>query len=197
MEVERRRDERVRFACAVLVVVVSVEDERDDAPVDVAQRAVPKVRPDERKGALLIPVRRREQRQGVEVAAVFSLPLEEERRDPVVVLVGGLTMRERSEDQDVVVTIAYAPERREEDVGVQLRRPALIEKQASERFAIGVRSRSSGLRIKPTCLLEIKGRGSGGSGSRPFAPRNTEKTSDGSGLPAASARHRSRCRSFP
>ncbi len=121
MEVERRRDQRVRLARAVEVAIVALEEERSDPPVHVATGAVPEVGAHEGEGALLAPVRGGEEQRGVEVAAVLPCALEVERREPVVVLGRRLAVRERAEDEDAVLAIADAPRDREEDVGIHLR----------------------------------------------------------------------------
>ena len=94
----------------------------------------------------------------MEVAAVLAAALEEDRREPVVVLGGRLAMGERTEDEHVVLAIADAPREGEQDVGVHVRRAALVEEQRGERLAVGLRRRLAGLRIEAARVLEVERR---------------------------------------
>src|SRR5207244_1603634 len=105
----------------------------------VGSRAIAEVRADEGEGALLVPVRRREEQRRVEVPAVLARALEHERRDPVVVLARRLAVRERAEDEQVRLLVAHAPGEREEHVGVDLRRAALVVHEPEERLAVLLR----------------------------------------------------------
>ena len=72
----------------------------------------------------------------MEVAAVLAGALEEQRREPVVVLAGRFAVDDRSRDDDMGVPVAHAPERREDDVHVELQRAAPVVEEAVEPLGV-------------------------------------------------------------
>src|SRR4029077_11395125 len=135
---EERWNERVRPPAALDVAVVAVKEEGRHARVHARTRAVTKVGADEREGALCPPVRRREEQRRVKVPPVLAPPLKEERREPVVVLAGRLAVNKRPGDHHVVLSVADAPERRKQDVHIELQRtPAVIEEAVESLGVLG------------------------------------------------------------
>jgi hypothetical protein len=70
------------------------------------------------------------------VSSVLAGALEDQRREPVVVLERGLPVGDGADDDRVAVSVAHPPERREDDVHVELQRPAPVVEEAVKALRV-------------------------------------------------------------